>query len=226
MEPEILSWSEILLRLILAAVLGASIGLERERKNWSAGLRTHTMVSVGSCLIMIVSMYGFMEVLKYDKIELDPSRVAAQVISGIGFIGAGTILFLNRGVIRGLTTASGLWTVAAIGLATGSGLYFAASATTIIALFVLWGLQQLEKHYFKKFKHTTLKIVTSNTFDNTVLQNLLTHEHLHIHSFTLDKDGEKFIFQIGFENIDIQKVTTIVQNLKNDVNIEEVSWIQ
>jgi len=226
MEPEILSWTETIGRLLLAAFLGALIGLERERKNWSAGLRTHTMVSVGSCLIMIVSMYGFMEVLKFDKVELDPSRVAAQVISGIGFIGAGTILFLNRGVIRGLTTASGLWTVAAIGLATGSGLYFAASATSLIALLVLWGLQQLEQNYFKKFKQATLRIVTSKDSDNIFLHSLLTHQHLHIHSFTLDKKNEKLIFQIGFENIDIQKVNNLVQTIKDKPNIEEISWTQ
>lgn len=224
---ETLPWNELLLRLLLAAFLGALIGLERERKNWSAGLRTHTMVSVGSCLIMMVSAYGFTEVLGNENVALDPSRMAAQVISGIGFIGAGTILFLNRGVIRGLTTASGLWTVAAIGMAVGSGMYFAASITTVIALLVLWGLQQLEKNYFKKFKHTSLKIVTDkNMNNNMLLQKLLSHEHIHIHSFSLDKDKEKLIFQVGFENIDIQKVVDIVERLKDDPNIYEVSWIQ
>src|SRR5699024_8503752 len=201
--------------------------LERERKNWSAGLRTHTMVSVGSCLIMLVSMYGFAEVLHNDSITLDPARVAAQVVSGMGFIGAGTILFLNRGVIRGLTTASGLWIVAAIGLAAGSGMYFAASITTVIALFILWGLQQLERTYFKKYRNTSLKIVTTKNLDNnTLLQKLLTHQHLHIHSFSLDKEGERFVFHIGFENIDVRKVSDIVQSLKEDPNIYEVSWIQ
>ena len=110
--------SEILIRLLLASAFGALIGLERERKDWAAGLRTHMMVSVGSCLIMIVSAFGFSDILGTENVSLDPSRVASQVISGIGFIGAGTILFLKQGAIRGLTTASGLWTVAAIGLAT------------------------------------------------------------------------------------------------------------
>lgn len=138
---------EVLIRLLLASLFGALIGIERERKQWVAGLRTHMMVSVGSCLIMIVSAYGFSDVLGSENVELDPSRVAAQVISGMGFIGAGTILFLKQGVIRGLTTAASLWTVAAIGLATGGGLYFASGATTIIALIILWGLQPVE-HLF------------------------------------------------------------------------------
>jgi putative Mg2+ transporter-C (MgtC) family protein len=86
-------------------------------------MRTHMMVCLGSALTMMVSAFGFSDILGGNNIVLDPSRIAAQVISGIGFIGAGTILFLKQGVIRGLTTASGLWTVAAIGLATGSGMY-------------------------------------------------------------------------------------------------------
>src|SRR5690554_4491147 len=106
-----ISEQEILIRLTLACLYGALIGLERERKDWTAGLRTHMMVCVGSCLIMLVSAYGFNDVLNTDGIVLDPSRVAAQVVSGIGFIGAGTILFLRKGIIRGLTTAAGLWTV-------------------------------------------------------------------------------------------------------------------
>jgi putative Mg2+ transporter-C (MgtC) family protein len=114
-----LSWNEIIIRLALASFFGALIGLERERKEWAAGLRTHMMVSVGSCLIMMVSAFGFSDILGTEHVTLDPSRIAAQVVSGIGFIGAGAILFLKQGTIRGLTTAAGLWTIAAIGLATG-----------------------------------------------------------------------------------------------------------
>ncbi|GAB2766629.1 hypothetical protein GCM10027275_05690 [Rhabdobacter roseus] len=138
-----ISWTEIALRLCVAALLGGIVGLERERKDWAAGLRTHMMVCVGAALSMLVSAHGFYEVLTHEHIELDPSRVAAQVVSGIGFLGAGTILFLRQEVIRGLTTASGLWTVAAIGLATGGGMYFAAATTTVLAILVLWGLQQV-----------------------------------------------------------------------------------
>lgn len=177
---KMISWSEILIRLSLAALFGAFIGLERERKDWAAGLRTHMMVSVGSCLIMIVSAFGFADILGTEHVSLDPSRVAAQVVSGIGFIGAGTILFLKRGAIRGLTTAAGLWTVAAIGLATGGGLYFAAAATTVIALIILWALQPIERSYSKKFKQSTLRIVTHLYADSSVLlKNILEQTGFH-----------------------------------------------
>ena len=91
------TWQEMLFRLFLAAVFGALIGLERERKDWTAGMRTHMMVCLGSALIMLVSSFGFSDILGSKNVTLDPSRVASQVISGIGFIGAGTILFLQQG---------------------------------------------------------------------------------------------------------------------------------
>src|SRR5882672_3243980 len=120
-----ISTKEIVIRLLIAAALGALVGLERERKDWAAGLRTHMIVCVGSCLVILVSAFGFEDILGTPHVELDPSRIAAQVVSGIGFLGAGTILFLRQEVVRGLTTAAGLWTVAAVGLATGSGMYVA-----------------------------------------------------------------------------------------------------
>ena len=125
-----LSPSHFIARLVLAALLGSLIGLERERLQWVAGLRTHMLVCVGASLIMIVSSFGFADILGHPNVTLDPSRVAAQVVSGIGFLGAGTIL-LRREVIRGLTTAASLWTVAAIGLAVGGGLYTGAVAATV-----------------------------------------------------------------------------------------------
>ena len=100
---------EIVIRLVVAAVLGSAVGLERERLDWAAGLRTHMLVCVGSALAVIISAFGFKDILGTANVTLDPSRIAAQVISGIGFLGAGTILFLRSEVVRGLTTAAGLW---------------------------------------------------------------------------------------------------------------------
>ena len=151
-----ISVSEIIIRLSLASFFGALIGLERERKHWAAGLRTHMLVCVGSCLMMIVSAFGFSDIIGTPDITLDPSRIAAQVVTGIGFIGAGAILFSNNKTIRGLTTAAGIWTVAGIGLATGGGMYLAAAVATAIAIIILWGLQPLEKMYFEKFKQKSL----------------------------------------------------------------------
>src|SRR5580698_1016100 len=153
-----ISWSEMLLRLSLAAVLGALVGIERERKDWAAGLRTHMMVCVGASLTMMVSAFGFADILGTPSVVLDPSRIAAQVISGIGFIGAGTILFLRQEVIRGLTTAAGLWTVAAIGLAVGGGMYFAAWIATFIVIIILWLLKPLERRFFRRYRMHSIRL--------------------------------------------------------------------
>ena len=148
---------ETILRLLLAAFAGSMIGFERERLQWSAGLRTHMLVCVGSCLIVIVSAYGFSAVLD-THVVLDPSRIAAQVVSGIGFLGAGTIL-LRGEVVKGLTTAASLWAVAAIGLAVGSGLYVAAIATTVIVLAILAGLKPIEDRVRERVTTRQLAVV-------------------------------------------------------------------
>ena len=109
-----ISPQETILRLAVAAVLGALVGLERERLGWAAGMRTHALVSLGSALFMVVSIFGFSDILNERHVILDPSRVAAQVASGVGFIGAATII-LRREVVKGLTTAASIWAVAAVG---------------------------------------------------------------------------------------------------------------
>ena len=119
-----------LTELGLALVLSALIGLEREIRQKSAGLRTYTLVGVSAALFMLVSKYGFDDVLAYGRVVLDPSRVAAQVVSGIGFIGGG-VIFMRRDVVRGLTTAASIWFTAALGMACGGGLIVLALATTL-----------------------------------------------------------------------------------------------
>ena len=126
-------------RLVLAALFGTIIGLDREYREKEAGFRTHFLVSLGSALMMIVSQYGFSEILTHDGVSLDPSRIAAQGVSGIGFIGAGTIIF-NHQIVRGLTTAASLWATAGIGLTAGAGMSWLALAATILTLVALEGL--------------------------------------------------------------------------------------
>lgn len=125
---------EVIIRLVLAAVLGALIGVERESLSRPAGLKTYTLVCVGSALVMIVSIEMFVEYKHWANV--DPGRIAAQVVSGIGFLGAGTIL-REGASIKGLTTAAGLWVVACIGLAAGAGMYTASIISTILILLVL-----------------------------------------------------------------------------------------
>ncbi|HWE36502.1 MAG TPA: MgtC/SapB family protein [Isosphaeraceae bacterium] len=132
-----------LVRLAVAALLGGAVGLERHRSDKDAGLRTHMIVCLASALVMIVSAYGFDEVLRPSRVVLDPSRVAAQVVSGIGFLGGGMIL-RRHGSVQGLTTAASIWAVAAVGLAVGGGLYLAATATTLLTLASLAALRPVE----------------------------------------------------------------------------------
>jgi putative Mg2+ transporter-C (MgtC) family protein len=201
------------------------IGLERERKDWTAGMRTHMMVCLGSALIMLVSAYGFADILGTPHVELDPSRVAAQVISGIGFIGAGTILFMRHGAIRGLTTASGLWTVAAIGLATGGGMYIAAAITTVFALIILWALQPLENKIKKRFTKKTLRIETNqNGNANTILSKIGDFQFVNFSNFSIDKSDKGFIIQMRFEKLDKEHLQMITNAFENDSSVKKIFW--
>lgn len=128
---------DFILRLCVAGLCGTVIGLDREYRVKDAGFRTHFLVALGSALMMIVSQYGFEEFLAtHDGLRLDPSRIAAQVVSGIGFIGAGTII-IHRQLVRGLTTAASLWATAGIGLAAGADMFVVAGAATLLTLFGL-----------------------------------------------------------------------------------------
>ena len=134
--------------------MGGIIGWERELSNQSAGFRTHILVCVGSALIMLLSMYGFADYAYEANVRMDPARLAAQVISGIGFLGAGTIL-RNGLSISGLTTAASLWVVAAIGLSVGAGFYLPSIIATSIVFTNLFILNRVEKRVFKSKRFNT-----------------------------------------------------------------------
>ena len=146
MVPD-LSFQEELLRILLAAALGGVIGFERELRAQEAGLRTHMLVAVGAALFTLVSAYGFGEFFVQGGpiVPADPTRIAAQIVTGIGFLGAGAIIRQGPS-IRGLTTAATLWAVAAIGLAAGAGFYAGAVATTVVVIVALWPLRVLTRH--------------------------------------------------------------------------------
>src|SRR3954470_21708351 len=148
-----LAWWQDLGRLALAAALGGAIGFERELRDREAGFRTHMLVCVGSALFTIVSAYGFSDFLTSGDqvIRADPTRIAAQIVTGIGFLGAGAII--RQGVsIRGLTTAATLWVAAAIGMASGAGYYAGAVLGTIVTLIALWPLRRLAFRVVHRFR--------------------------------------------------------------------------
>lgn len=148
-----ISAPELVLRLLLAAVLGGAIGLERELRDQPAGFRTHILVAVGACLFALVSAYGYEAFLELSpqEIRFDPSRIAAQIVTGIGFLGAGAII--RYGVtVRGLTTAASLWVVAAIGLAVAVGAYLAAGVASAVTLLSLWLLRRVRPRLTRGLK--------------------------------------------------------------------------
>ncbi|MBH5320235.1 MgtC/SapB family protein [Paenibacillus sp. GSMTC-2017] len=156
-NPWLISEVDILIRLFLALLLGGLIGLEREQSNHAAGLRTNILVCLGACLLMLLSIYGFSDFVEEPNVRVDPARLAAAVITGVGFLGAGTILFTGKS-ITGLTTAASLWVVAAIGLAVGAGFYFASVSVTVMALLTLWLFNKLEKRFITSKKEHIIKI--------------------------------------------------------------------
>lgn len=180
---------EFLLRLVIAAVLGAAIGFERELHAKEAGIRTHLLVSLGSCLFMILSIYAFEGFYTKEHTSFDPSRIAAQVVTGIGFLGAGTIIF-HKNIIRGLTTAAGLWVTSAIGLACGAGLYILAIISTALVLLSLGIMNVFLKRLgsriillnFQTGSQTQIQAVIDKLKENNVeikdysLKEVSTHE--------------------------------------------------
>jgi putative Mg2+ transporter-C (MgtC) family protein len=162
--------TEFILRLFVAALLGGAIGLEREYRAKEAGFRTHFLVALGSALFMIISQYGFGTVLsELGKASFDPSRIASQVVTGIGFIGAGTIIF-QKHVVRGLTTAAGLWVTSAIGLTCGAGMYMLASTATILVLICLEAMNFM----LHKFGTKIIEVTFSSPSKDNIQQILRT----------------------------------------------------
>jgi putative Mg2+ transporter-C (MgtC) family protein len=159
-EVPSLAGGHVVLRLAVAAALGAAIGLERELRDREAGVRTHLLVSMGSCLFTLVSAYGFHDFLVAggNVVRADPSRIAAQIVTGIGFLGAGAII--REGLsVRGLTTAASLWIVAAIGMAAGAGYYEAATAATALTLFALWPMRVWAYRVLDRFRAEETRVV-------------------------------------------------------------------
>lgn len=207
-----MDYLELALRLVVATVLGAAIGLERERKNHSAGLRTHMLVCLGSSLVMIVSVLVAGQI---EGLHGDPTRIAAQVVSGIGFLGAGTIL--REGLtIRGLTTAASLWLAAALGLAAGAGLYLVAVVTTAIGLATLAAFSAFERRWFSS-SHTARVVVTSEDRPGQLgrIADAMGRHRLNIFQVHLEPESE------GLVDIAIQVRIEAGANL--DAAVQELS---
>ena len=173
-----IEWNFIL-RLFIAGILGGLIGFEREVRAKEAGLRTHFIVALGSALFMIISQYAFSG-------RFDASRVAAQVVSGIGFIGAGVIIF-QKNVVRGVTTTAGLWVAAAIGLACGSGMYDIAVAATLLTLLCLEAMHWISKKYGEKNVSVTVSPISGDELP--ALLEEIRKTGAEVHAFNIIQDA-------------------------------------
>ena len=217
--------ADILLRIIFSIILGSIIGLERELTNKSAGLRTQIMVCLGSCLFTILSIYGFSTAVTLYPLG-DPSRVAAQIITGIGFIGAGTVL--RQGLtVTGLTTASTLWIVAAIGMACGCGKLNIAVVSTILAVAILVLIRMFEMKIMpKNLKHMRkIKISFICKYDeyNEVYKKLvdLFPEIIDYNHKTVDEDGDMLKINAKVFSTEKSPVIHIYRNLQS-VSVKEI----
>ena len=218
---------EILKRLLIASLLGALIGIERERKHRAAGLRTHIIVSVATCLIMLVSIDGFRAF--YGDETWDATRFAGQAISGIGFLGAGTIL-QKKDVIKGLTTAATLWLCAANGLAVGIGYYKGAVFATIICLITLINLKFLTDFLNKKETISYLMTFDNNKFERKEFKAVCEEEAIEIRSLNLEEeendDISTIICTLAYpKNYNIDNLLEILKeelNLSKAINKEDL----
>lgn len=152
-----ITYLDMTIRILMALLLGGIIGFEREINNHAAGFRTHILVCVGSATIMLLSIYGFGDFANEPNVRMDPARLAAQVITGIGFLGAGAIIRTGS-YVSGLTTAASIWVVAGIGLCVGAGFYFGAVLVTFLVLVSLFVFQKWEKYMLRKYRRHEMNI--------------------------------------------------------------------
>ena len=217
---------DFIIRILAAAVIGGAIGIEREYRAKEAGFRTHFLVALGSALFMVVSQFGFEQTgLNMNNISLDPSRVASQVVTGIGFIGAGIIIF-QKHAVRGLTTAAGLWVTSAIGLACGSGLYFLAFVTMILVLICLEVLYFIVRGVESKRITVTFSPLSKDMVAGVI--DTLRNEGIDVKSYHIkhcyDNNAPHYIMNVDI-NVRGNKFEDTIKKILTDfdgVSIEEI----
>lgn len=207
---------EYLLRLVIACLCGASVGFERSRRFKDAGVRTHVMVTLGAALIMVVSKYGFQDIPALEMMKVDASRVASNVVTGVGFLGAG-VIFFKGSTIKGLTTAAGLWTTAGIGLALGSGMYFIGIASAVLMIIAQFFLHRV----FKSIdSYSTSEISVSIENEKGAIEEFkcqLEKENLVIQSCKIIKDRDEGVIKLKAtvrmpHDMEFEDVVRIVEN--------------
>lgn len=219
-----LSDMDMMLRLVIAAILSGFIGYEREVHGRLAGFRTHILVGVGSTLIMLTSMHIF-DIYR-GHATLDPGRIAAQVVSGIGFLGAGTIIRFKASV-RGLTTAASLWTVAGLGLAVGAGLFMPAIFTTLLVLAALFFLNRVERRMIRRDWYKSLEIDTkAGASQLQEIRSLLSEYDVEIKDFDVKRSSssEDLIMKISVKLLTNEYDNEIISKIRELDGIRKAGW--
>ena len=214
----------VLFRLVLAAVLSGAIGFEREFHGRAAGFRTHILLCIGSTLVMLTSMHIFD--IYSSRAPADPARIAAGVITGIGFLGAGTIMH-SKSAVRGLTTAASLWVVAGIGLAVGSGMYYGAVVTTLLTVITLMLFSRLEYTMIRKDWYKTIIIETKEGVDQLkAIREIIMDRKSEITDFEVDKarDGVNMVLKVGLKLYQIRTADQIIDDLSHLDGVKHVKW--
>jgi len=224
-----LNWDELLLRLALAAVLGGLIGVERELREREAGLRTHLLVALGSALFTIVGAYGFHAFLESGQsvVRADPTRIAAQIVTGIGFLGAGAII--RQGLsVRGLTTAATLWVVAAVGLAAGAGYYSAAAITTAVVLVALWPLRILAYRILRRYRPDDGRLLVELPAGQPLGEVIDEIEHVgaRIDSIDVSQEGDRRRLEFGLALPRGVAAPRVVAQIADVANVADVRWAE
>jgi len=222
-----LNWDESLLRLALAAILGGLIGVERELREREAGLRTHLLVALGSALFTIVGAYGFDAFLNTGAsvVRADPTRIAAQIVTGIGFLGAGAII--RQGLsVRGLTTAATLWVVAAVGLAAGAGYYSVAVITTALVLIALYPLRIIAYRILSRFRPEDGRLLVALPAGEPPGRIVDEVERLgaRISSLDVTQEGDRRRLELDVVLPRDTPIPRLVSRIADLENVAEVRW--
>ncbi len=217
---------DFIIRIGVAGLLGAMIGIEREIRSKEAGLKTHFLVAVGSALIMVVSKYAFSDIVYEEHTSLDPSRIAAQVVSGVGFLGAGTII-IQKQAVKGLTTAAGLWATAGIGLAIGAGMYVVGIGATILVLIGLEIVSRIFKVQFLFPQNITVQMFVNKHEAIQQILETLQVKGIPILSYEVEasQQGTETVYKVGMQlkNISSEEKNEFIQHMQT---LPEVMFIK
>lgn len=209
-------------KLVLSLLLGATIGIERRRKGQIAGLRTFALISMGATLAMLISIYIPQEYMGLKN--GDPGRIAAQVVSGVGFLGAGAIIQM-KGSVRGLTTAAGIWMTACIGLAVGSGMYLISIIATLLIIFILVNIERIEMQHNFMWESKIIRVKVHGIIDNIQgLRDIIASKDVHISDEFMKFDYENKFTIVNFmvrskSDADVLALFKAIQENSNPISI-------